>query len=934
MAGVCRSIIENVFTKVIRSENNLGDKIVVQGGTFKNDAVLRSLEQYLDKEVIRAPYPGEMGALGAAILTKRDIAVNGYTHGGGKTRFIGLDAMADFDYKQETNFKCNFCTNNCNRTLIRFSNGTTWVTGNRCEKGEIIGDIKDPAVRETIKKIDAEIDAVPDMIKIRDKLLFKDYPFTNVSPKKNITIGLPRVLDFWRTMPFFVTFFKSLGFDVKISRKSSKKIFEQGLPFVASDTVCFPAKLVHGHTQDLAMEKVDRIFLPIFCRLPSDNSDPASTYTCPVLKGYPIVVRFSDNPERRWNIPFDTPVFHWFRNKDRDFQLTRYMKETFNVPNSVTKKAIVEADKALSSFNKELLKESARITKEVEKSGKFAVVISGRHYQFDELVNHNLSRYFTSLGIPVLTVDSLPGLASVDLSKTMLDITNNNHAQLLTGAIVAAENPVLEYVEIFSFGCGHDALYTDEVVRIMKNISNKIPLILKLDESDVAGPLRIRVRSFIETVKARRLGVPSKIKSLTDPYPVKYIKADRKEKVILVPNVSRAFCKIISASIRQDGARAEALPTGGKLSIQLGKKYVHNDICFPAQIVIGEALEALKSGKYDTNNVVIGTGKSPCDCRLTNYMVLTRIALDKAGFAHVPILSTDFIDSKNMHPGFRFTPITYLRSFWCITMADILEDLRHKIRPYELEKGETDRVFEESIDIICEGLETKGLRGALNAFKKAIDEMCKIRYDRTKKKSVVFITGEYLLTYHPGSNFYVEKYLEENNMEVKLPYMHDFYRNVMVFHVVSEIKDFKVQHSLYETLYGILGDKYCNFAIDVMEKVAKKHPLFEESLRMPEMAKLSDDIIHHSIQSGESFVIAADLLHNASNGIKAFIILQPFGCLPNHFCGRGIVKRIKEIYPDIQILPLDYDPDISFANIENRLQMLIMNVQNIQNTSL
>jgi predicted CoA-substrate-specific enzyme activase len=934
MAGLCRSIIENVFTKVVRISNPalLGEKIVVQGGTFKNDAVLRALEQYLGRFVVRAPFPGEMGAIGIAILTKREISSKGYTSPHNKTgisRFIGLEALENFSYTQEANLICPFCSNNCNRTLVRFSSGLTWVTGNRCERGELVGDPRDPVVKEEARKITRIMNAVPDMIKIREELLFKDYPYAALLPAKGITIGLPRALDFWRTMPFWKAFWGALGFKTKVSRKSSKQLYEKGLQYVASDTVCFPAKLIHGHIQDLIESGVDRIFMPQLNRLPSENSEKFSTFTCPVLKSYPLVIKYSDDPQGRRNILFDSPVFHWFSKKDRDFQLCRYMRDTFNIPDALCLAAVNQGDKALAEFNNALINNGANILQETERKGGFAVVISGRYYQYDALINHNLSRHFTGIGIPVLTLDSLPNLYRTPLRKTRLDITNSSHARLLSGAIVAAEHKALEYVGIYSFGCGHDALYTDEIVRIMNEISGKSPLILKLDESDVTGPLRIRVRSFIETVTIRRKKETMKVKPLGDPYPVKFTKADR-ERILLVPNVSRAFCLVLSACLSNQGFRAEPLPMGGREAIAMGKKYVHNDICFPAQMIIGEALAALKSGKYNPDTVAIGTGKIMCDCRLTNYMVLTRKALDEAGYPQVPIVSTDPYDIKNIHPGFKLNLVTLASMMWGVIETDVLEYLRRKIRPYELEKGETDKVVENAFTEITEGFSSGGIPGSFKAYKKAIKALSAVGYDRSAPRDVVFIQGEYLLTFHPGSNLEIERYLEKNGLEVALPRMHDIYRQLFLMHTVSEMKDFRVRHSLYDTLYATIGDKYTDMAIDIIDAAAKNHPLFEPALHLQEAAKLSDPIMHHSIMSGESFLITADILHHAAKGVRSFIILQPFGCLPNHICGRGVVKKIKELYPDIQILPLDYDPDVSFANIENRLQMLIMNARNFK----
>ncbi|MCL2043847.1 MAG: acyl-CoA dehydratase activase [Treponema sp.] len=929
MAGLCRSIIENVFTKVVRisSPEQLGSKIVVQGGTFKNDAVLLAMEQYLGKNVVRAPYPGEMGAIGIALLTKREIIEHSYTspHGpGDHSRFIGFNALEKLMFTQEANLMCPFCANNCNRTLVRFSNGETWITGNRCKRGELTGDPQDPAVQEKATKIIQSMNAVPDMIKIREELLFKDYLFEQLLPDKNITIGIPRVLDFWRDLPFWKVFWGALGFKTQISRKSTRRLYEKGLQYVASDTVCFPAKLVHGHIQDLIEKKVDRIFFPQINRLPPDNPEQTSTFTCPVLKGYPLSVKASDNPEVKHGIPFDSPVCHWFSQKDMELQLCRFIKETFNITPKNTLAAIKQGKKVLKNFNNTMTEYGKNIISDAEKKSSFAVVIAGRHYQYDDLINHNLSLLFTGIDIPVLTLDSLPGLGNVSLRKSRIEITNNNHARLLSGAIVAAEHPALEYVDIFSFGCGHDALYTDEIVRIMESISGKAPLILKMDESEIAGPLRMRVRSFIETVMTRRKQQLPNVKSLGDPYPVKCTKKDRK-KVILIPNASRAFCLILSSSLCSDGYHAEPLPMGGTEAIAMGKKYVHNDMCLPAQIVTGEVLLALKSGKYNPDNVVIGTAKVLCDCRLANYMPLARKALDEAGFPQVPILSTDMTDSKNAHPGINFTQLTYAKTVWGLIQADTLEYLRRKIRPYELRKGETDTIVENAFSEIAGGIAKGGIKGSMKPYKKAIREICAIRYDRSKLREPVLVQGEYLLTFHPGSNLEIERYLEKNGMEVMFPRMSGIYRHIFLNHTIAEIKEFKVRHSLYDKLYATLGSTFMDAAIKSADKIAAKHPLYEPDISLAEAAQYSDHIMHHSILSGESFLIAADILHYAAKGVRSFVIIQPFGCLPNHICGRGIIKKVKDIHPDIQILPLDYDPDISFANIENRIQMLILN---------
>ncbi|MBQ8851750.1 MAG: activase, partial [Oscillibacter sp.] len=922
MAGLCRSIIENVFTKVIRVSNldSLGEHIVVQGGTFQNDAVLRAMEQYIGKSVTRAPYPGIMGAIGAALITKERMR--------GKVRtFIGLDALDGFSYTQQANLPCPFCANHCKRTVVTFSNGESWVTNNRCERGEVLGDPSDKSVRARVQEKKQQHDQVPNLFRLREQLLFQDYPCIPVCPDRGVTIGLPRVLAIWDTAPFWNTFFRTLGFQVKFSAPSTRAMYESGLSAVTSDTVCFPAKLVHGHIRNLVQAGVDRIFMPSITTIPSENSEKTSQSMCAVVKGYPIVIRNSDDPEQHWGVPYDAPLFHWYSDGDRLTQLSGFMKDTFGIPHEQTKAAIQAGASAQERFRSELQRTGKQVLDIVEQAGTYAVVLASRPYQNDTLVNHGLPELFTALGIPVLTADALPPAEDGDLSKSTLDVVNNYHARMLSSAILAARNPHLEYVQIVSFGCGHDAYLSDEIIRLMRSISGKVPLVLKLDESDVQGPLRIRVRSFVETLAMHECEPSAApVQALPAPYPVKYTKAHRKEKIVLVPNTSHAFCRLMSAAMQLQGLRAEPLDIGREEAIRLGKQYVHNDICFPAQIVIGEALAALKSGNYDDQEVAIGMGKYIGDCRLTHYSALLRKALDDAGFAHVPILTNDDADSHDLHPGYRMNVTSALRIAFALPMIDVLEELLRKIRPYEAVPGSTDRAFEQGMDALIQGMLQSGINGAKKGFQKAISLLKNVAYDRTQEKPRVLIVGEYLLNFHPGANRDVEAYLERNGLEVIEARMTDVIRKTY-FYQDAQVKEYHVHKPLKDKLWCATANQIFELAHNVTDKIAAAHPLYTPACRMPELVKASDPIIHHTFDAGEGVLIPGEILHHAAHGCRAFLILQPFGCLPHHVVGRGITKRLKQMYADAQILALDYDPDISFANIENRLQMLIMNIK-------
>ena len=933
MAGLCRSIIENVFTKAIRISNldNLGKRIVVQGGTFTNDAVLAAFEDYVGCPVTRAPYPGLMGAIGAALFAIRE-SERAITEGEGRliSSFIGLKAARDLAYTQTANVTCPFCTNNCIRSVVTFSDGSTYVTGNRCERGEVVGDPRDAAVREKVKAARERKQTAANLFDVREHLLFNDYPAPQIAEPRGVTIGIPRVLAFWDTMPFWTTFWRALGFTVKLSHRSTRSMFEHGLPAVASDTICFPAKLVHGHVRDLERMRVDRIFMPSITTVPTENTEKTSESMCAVVKGYAIVMRNSDNPEVRANVVFDAPLWHWYSDEDRERQLGKWMSETFGIDQGLTSRAIAAADEAQRKFRSELLAAGREVIEHVRREGTYAVVLASRPYHNDPLVNHDLPGMFTALGIPVLTPDAVPGIGDVDLSKSRLDIVNNYHARMLSTAIISAQDPNLEYAQVVSFGCGHDAYLSDEIVRLTHEITDKSPLILKVDESDVPGPLRIRIRSFVETIDIKRQErSAAPLRPLHDPYPKKYVKADRKQKVILVPNTSHAFGRMMAAAFSKQGSRAVPVPIGREEAIQLGKQYVHNDICFPAQMTIGECLAELRSGKYDDCEVAIGTGKYIGDCRLTHYGALLRKALDDAGYAHVPIITNDDVDYHNLHPGFKMTVASAVRVATTLPMIDALEELLRKMRPYELVPGSANEAFERAMDEVIGGLERHGASGAQRGFRRAIDIMRSVEYDRSEPRPRVLIVGEYLLNFHPGANHDVEQYLEDNGFEIIEAKMTDVIRK-SYFYKGAQIAEYDVKKPLTESAWYAITNAVFEHGHNVCDRIASAHPLYEPATRMPELVEDSDPIIHHTFDAGEGVLIPGEIIHHANRGCEAFLILQPFGCLPNHIVGRGIVKRLRELYPAAQILSLDYDPDVSFANIENRLQMLVMNVHGTQ----
>ena len=929
LAGICRSIVENVFTKVVRVRNlaDLGH-VVVQGGTFRNDAVLRAFEQYTGTRPVRPPHPGLMGAIGIALLT-REHAEALREKGPWESAFQGLGAMETFGWETRNGQTCPFCSNHCARTIVTFSDGRSHVTGNRCERGEVVDDPNDPETRRRVAAIAKKIQAVPDLFRTTNRLLVKEWD-TPIKPEpRGIRVGLPRVLEFWSSMPLWTTFLRSLGYEPVISRQSDMSLFADGLPNIPSDTICFPAKLVHGHVLDLVSKKVDRILLPQFVSLPSEHESFRANAVCPVIQGYPIVIRNGDDPESHHGIPLDTPTFHWTDWVLARSQVIHWFSENWSLPARDVGAAFDAGLAAQRAYRAALQEEGRAVLDRVRAEGGFAVVLAGRPYHADPLVNHNLSHHFTAQGIPVLTVESLPGIHEQDIPHlTRMETLNSWHVRLLSAALVASREPSLEMVQIVSFGCGHDATITDETSRLLSVHAAKDLLVLKLDEGDVKGPLSIRVKSFVETVRERRAGRVPEIPTAPRPFEKTFEAEDKKRRTILVPNLSPGFTRLACGIFAREGFSVRHLPLADRRAIELGKKYVHNDICFPAQINIGEALRWLELNQdVPQESLALGLAKNCENCRAGQYSALARKALDEAGYAELPIVTTGR-DTKNSHPGFKAGLGFRIKMLWGMTQLDAVYAMYRAIAPYELEAGAAKAAHDLWSYRVADGCADKPRKGMVQ-LERAIDAFNAIPVDRSTRKPRVAVLGEILMKYHPAANGFVEDWLEQHGLEIVRPGMIEFFRRDELIRMNKARRGFSAK-PVIDFLTGGVSELLYGKAAKVVSERMKRFHLYEHHPDSYEMVKYVEGMIDTSYVTGEGWLIPAEILSLAAEGVKSFVIVQPFGCLANHISGRGLTKAIKQRVPDIQILSLDYDPDTSFANIENRLQMLVLNARDLE----
>ncbi len=932
LAGLCMSIIENLFTKVVRINNfdDLGETVIVQGGTFRNDAVLRAFEQYTGRHVIRPAHSGEMGALGMALLVKKQMTGNAAASYKKASSFIGFDRLAELSYTIINDSRCPFCSNHCMRRIVRFNDGSGYITGNRCERGGILGDTQDKKTIENVKKKISQIRHVPDLMKERYKLLFPDScsALRPLDKKRQKTIGIPRVLDFYESMPFWYTFFSVLGYRVVFSDESSYELFEKGLSSVPSDTVCLPAKIVHGHIQSLLEKGVNAIFMPIMIKNIKENRQAYDSWNCAVLQGYPEVIRISEFGGYSGTVLYYSPALKWGNKILRNRQIIRFAVDFLNEKPAAIKDAIRWADLELLRHKNTLFRNGGRIIESLSKSDTFGVVLSCRPYQGDMLINHRISDLFTRHGIPVLINESLPGLDKIDPEFSRLDTNITFHTRMLSAAKYVADHPCLEMVHLFSFGCGHDAVICDEMIRILRQYSGKELLVLKMDEGENAGPLNIRVTSFIETVRERRKQRQQSGLHKKEYYNgVRFTKEDKAKRTILIPNLSRSFNALMSSALRKQGYRVRQLPMADKKAIQLGKRYVHNDMCYPAQINIGEILSYLVSHRDEVPFLAAGLAKNCKNCRALHYHAIARKALDDAGFSTVPVVTTDLFDKSNKNSGFKpnkISLIVYVTRG--LALIDALDDMLRKCRPYECVPDSAEKLFKKELDVLLTSLQ-KGWRFALRDFKRTVQNFNNLACNRDIRKPRVGIIGEILVNYHESGNYNVVGYLEQNGMEVVLPALSNFWRQNVVNYKIAADKDYVYIPPFYR-LAGNSMERFFTGIIKPVEMRMKKFKYYEPHSDIHALARNAAEVFNVSFNAGEGWLLPGEIIEWIKHGINSILIVQPFGCLPNHISGKGVIKEIKAGYPHTQILSLDFDPDTSIANVHNRLQMIILNSGN------
>ena len=912
-AGLSYSVIKNAIQKVmkIRDVETLGNHIVVQGGTFYNDAILRAFELIVGKEVIRPDIAGLMGAYGVAIIAKEQYEANldmAY-----HSTISSEEEIEKLEIKTN-HVRCQGCENHCLLTINIFNNGQRHISGNRCEKGAGI-------VNKT--------GTLPNLYKYKQERLFDYYKPLSEEEATRGTIGIPRVLNMYEDYPFWFTFLTKLGFRVIISEKSNRKTYEKGMESMPSESVCYPAKLSHGHIVSLIRQGIKTIFYPCIPYSRKEFSQADNHYNCPIVISYSEVLK--NNVEELKDVKFLNPFLPFDAKKlvETIQDLPEFKEYKFKKRELM--KAAKAAEEEYQHFKDDVQAEGQKALDYIKENNARGIVLAGRPYHVDPEVNHGIDTLITSLGLVVLSEDSIQNQADI---RHNLRVVNQwvYHSRLYAAADFVGQRDNLELVQLNSFGCGVDAVTTDQVDEILSSY-DKMYTLIKIDEVNNLGAVKIRIRSLLASMNKRMQA--SKSESFTHIFDddnnseignyernrVEYTKEMNDEHyTILCPQMAPIHFEILEEAVKSCGYNFVVLKECTERTVEIGLKYVNNDACYPSILTTGQLIEALQSGKYDINKTAVIMSQTGGGCRATNYIGFIRKAMKDAGYAHVPVVSFNVVGMEKM-TGFKLTPKLIGRLAKAVIYGDLLQKLAAKNRAYEVNKGDTQVVYDKWL-AKCKHL----VHGTtFKEFKKSlydmVDDFEEIKVDMSKPKPKVGIVGEVLIKYQPFGNNFVGQKLEDAGCEVIYPEFMGFIKFVATHKITFNqlIKTNSKSAKIFKVVIKL---------VELIEKDIKTALLTSsKEYMLPanifDLEKNVQDILSIGNQTGEGWFLTAEMVEYIEHGITNIVCVQPFACLPNHVVGKGVIKTIRDKYPMANISPIDYDPGASEANQTNRLKLLI-----------
>ena len=907
-AGLAYSVIKNALFKVIKvsDASELGKRIVVQGGTFYNEAVLRSFEMIAGCEAVRPDIAGIMGAFGAALIARERYRLKECQC----TSMLSIDEINELTYTTKMT-KCKGCTNNCRLTVNRFSGGRSFISGNRCERG--LGKEKNT-------------NNLPNLFDYKFHRYFDYTPLAEETASRG-AVGIPRVLNLYENYPFWFTFFTKLGFRVVLSPASNRKIYEMGIESIPSESECYPAKLAHGHVEWLIQERVPFIFYPCIPYERDEFPDANNHYNCPIVTSYAENIKNNIDAIVNGEVNFKNPFLSFKNEETLAGRLTEELSAEFHLTAAEIQAAVHAGWQELAAARDDMRKKGEETLAFLEEHGKRGIVLAGRPYHVDPEVHHGIPELINSYDIAVLTEDSVSHLNPVERPLIVMDQWMY-HSRLYAAANFVKTKDNLDLIQLNSFGCGLDAVTTDQVSDILTK-SGKIYTSLKIDEVNNLGAARIRVRSLLAAIRVREQKQIHRETQSAAIHKVQFTKEMRKNYTILCPQMSPIHFDLLEPALRKSGYNIKVLPNSNKAAINMGLKYVNNDACYPSLIVVGQIMDAVLSGEYDTDKLAVIITQTGGGCRASNYIGFIRRALEKAGYPHIPVISLN-LNGLEKNPGFKITLPLIMRAVYALIFGDIFMRVVYRTRPYEKEPGSVNALHKKWADT-CIRFLTKD-----HISKREFNRICRdiIKdFDEIPltdiKKPRVGIVGEILVKFSPVANNYLVELLENEGAEAVVPDLLDFF--LYSFYNLN----FKVSHLGMPKSAALKA----NLGIKVLEWLRKPaYNAFVQSNRftppshIKDTADMAADVVSLGNQTGEGWFLTGEMLELIHTGAKNIICTQPFACLPNHIVGKGVIKELRRVHPESNIVAIDYDPGASEVNQLNRIKLMLSTAyKNLEN---
>ncbi|MCL1797738.1 MAG: 2-hydroxyacyl-CoA dehydratase [Eggerthellaceae bacterium] len=968
-AGLAISVIKNALFKVIkiRDPHDVGEKVIVQGGTFLNDAVLRSFEQLSEVNAVRPDIAGNMGAYGAALLARdryHEALLRVGSQGIVSTQLLTADQLKHMNPSHKT-VRCKACSNSCLLTVNDFgvdeSTGKhrRFITGNRCEKGAGTLD---------------ESKNVPNLYEYKSKRLFSYVPLPREKAERG-TLGIPRALNLYENYPFWFTFFTELGFRVEISEPSTKKTYEAGIESMPSESVCYPAKLSHGHIMDLLERDLDFIWMPCSKWERKEDEGARNHFNCPIVMSYSEALRLNIDELQESKIAFLNPFLPYDQKehlkKRLYIELVDNNRELMSRYTKAPSQKEIDEAVELAWAEDEAFKNDIRAKGEetlawMEETQTHGIVLAGRPYHVDPEINHAIPELLTSFGLAVLTEDAVSHLGVLERPIRLFDQWMY-HTRLFAAAKLATERHDLDLIQLNSFGCGLDALTTDQVQEILER-AGKVYTVLKIDEVSNLGAARIRVRSLLAALKdqadeaaeqndmnrgcpvgdiaeaafveevnaridaktgqreaeaAREIAQFKQREGTSTLFDRVVYTEEMKEEgwTILAPQMAPIHFELLMPLFHRYGYNIELLPSVDHGAVEAGLKFVNNDICYPSILVTGQIMEAVTSGKYDTDRLAVIISQTGGGCRATNYISLIRKALNSIGLGHIPVIS---LSSKNLdgdHPGFKITAPMLFQAIYAIATGDLLMQCLYRTRPYEVETGSAERLYEYWMDAVKKQLFDGIKRSSFKkTVKKIVEDFDTLPLQGEGTKPRVGVVGEILVKFHPTANNQIIDIIENEDCEAVVPGLTEFF----LFGIAGAIFQ---KDPLGRSAKGAIGSRVVLRIIEwyraPITKALHKSNRFEPAADIYELAEYASEILDLCNSMGEGWLLTAEMVELIRTGAPNIVCTQPFACLPNHVVGKAVIKELRRRYPESNIVAVDYDPGASEVNQLNRIKLMI-----------